>query len=129
MVDTTVNPYESPKMLTACAPSPPPQVKPWPATVIWLVGLFVPGLPSLLMRRSVAGFVRFAFLILLVPFAFAFFGPFWDLVLFAGTRYGEFGLYPFLATCCVVPFLSVWLGFRDRRRLRDAVTNPLDQIG
>ena len=44
-----------------------------------LIGLIVPGLPSLLMGRTVPGLA----LLLAVPFAFALFGPIWGLYLFA----------------------------------------------
>lgn len=105
----------------------------WTSSAIWTIGLLGFGLPSLVMNPSFTTLVRFAFLIVAIPAAFMFFGPYWDQVLFEKTPYSEIGKYLFLATCCCVPLLSVWLGFRDRRRLQveltGSTTNMLETTG
>ncbi len=112
-----INPYAPPSTQTDSLQLASSLPKPWSSAAIVVVGVLVPGLPSLMMRRSVAGLCRFLVLLLLIPVGFAFFGPFWGEILFAGTTYVEAGLYPFVATCVITPALSVWCGFRDRGRL------------
>jgi hypothetical protein len=90
----------------------------WPTSMIWLIGLLGFGLPSVCMRPSFSTVVRFGLLIVSLPTAFILFGPCWAEVIFVGTRYSGLGIYPFIATCILIPFLSVWLGFRDRHRLQ-----------
>lgn len=113
-----INPYEPPRTPSRyIASNPPTSRRPLPAIAVWLLGLIVPGSPSLFMRPSAAGIVRFIVLAAAIPLAFVFFGPVWDLILFDGTPYDESGFYPFIAVCIAVPILSVWFGFRDRKRL------------
>ena len=54
---------------------------------------------------------------LALPFAFVFFGPIWDVILFKGTPYGQAGLYPFLGCCVVVPLASLLIAVRTKSRL------------
>jgi hypothetical protein len=116
-----INPYAPPGTQADSHQSVKSLRKPWSDFAILVLGVLVPGLPSLMMRRSVAGMVRFLILLLIIPASFALFGPFWGEVLFAGTQYVEAGFYPFVATCCITPVLSVWLGFSERRRLMAAI--------
>ena len=112
-----INPYEPPVTESEWTSMATVTRKPLDARMVVVAGLLIPGLPSLLMRRSSRGIFYFVMLLLTIPLALLFFGPFWDLVLFAGSDFGQAGLYPFLATCVLTPVFSVWLGFRDRASL------------
>ena len=108
-------------------PSPPPvltyetpdrDVPPFarqPLRTVVLVGVVVPGLSSWLIRGR-RGAVTCLGLFAAAGAAFLFFGPFWGEVLFRGTRYSEWGLWPFVATCVAIPILGGVQGARDRRR-------------
>lgn len=95
----------------------------WSSNAIWVVGMIGFGLPSIAMSPSFTTVIRFALLIVTIPAAFMFFGPYWNLVLFPESQYSDVGMYLFFVTCVCVPFLSVWLGFRDRRRLQVNLTD------
>ena len=119
-----INPYSPPSAQTDSLQLASSLPMPWSTAAIVVVGVLVPGLPSLMMRRSAAGIARFFVLLLQIPVGFAFFGPIWGEILFAGTAYVESGLYPFVATCFITPSLSVWCGFRDRQRLLRMIESP-----
>ena len=70
---------------------------------IVLLGLLLPGLPSIMLGRRVPGLL----LLLTIPASFVFFGPIWGAYLFRGTPYSEWGFYPFVLTVCVIPIASV----------------------
>jgi hypothetical protein len=110
------NPYEPPRAPGIAPPEEPARGRIWPVWLVIATALVLPGLPSLAMLGWRRRGLVFLVLVLVVPAAFAFFGPIWDLILFAGadrpTR--EFGLWPFLATCGLTPITSVALGVRDR---------------
>ncbi len=118
-MDDELNPYESPRAELAGSEQTyfreVPRV-PLPVWAILLTGMALPGLPSLLMRGPWVGGVRFAVLVAVVPVAFVVFGPVWGEVLFAHADHQtqEFGLWPFLGCCLLVPVVSTVLGFRDR---------------
>lgn len=119
-----INPYAPPSTQTESLQLLSSRPRPWSTAAIVVFGVLVPGLPSLKMRRSAVGIYRFLVLLLMIPVGFAFFGPFWGEILFAGTTYAEAGLYPFVATCFITPVLSVWCGFRDRQRLLKMSESP-----
>lgn len=81
--------------------------------VVVCLGLLIPGLPSLWMKKYVAGIT----LLGLIPVSFAFFGPIWDLYLFDGTRFDQDGLYPFICCFIATPLLSVIHALVVRRRV------------
>ncbi len=110
-----VNPYEAPVQLAdAETPSQPVRTK-YSTLFTVVMGLVIPGLPTLLIRRNRSGQVWFVLLLSSLPLAYGFFGPFWDVVLFDGTPYDQAGFYPFIASCVLVPIASAWRGLRDRR--------------
>jgi len=74
----------------------------------------LPGLVYWLIRRDSKGLLAFLLLILGIPIAFALFGPLWALVIFRDTTYSEFGLYPFIATCIIIPITSLAITIRMR---------------
>ncbi|MCG8649076.1 MAG: hypothetical protein MI861_04550 [Pirellulales bacterium] len=113
------NPYQSPTTVDELVPASSHRRatdKPWSVLQVVLLGLLIPGLPSALIGRSAAGMLKFLTLSLTIPFAFVVFGPLWGEVMFAGTPYTETGFYPFVATCLIVPPLSIAIGLNDRRR-------------
>lgn len=111
------NPYEAPRALEPVRVRKAPRVSVWsvPATVV--CGLILPGVPSVLMRRSVSASICGGLIFLAIPVSFGFFGPFWGMVLFPDGPYSGAGLYPFLASCVIVPVVSVIQGLWDRRVL------------
>mgnify|MGYP001821825083 CR=1 FL=1 len=78
------------------------------------LGFLAPGVPLMMMKRWLAGLAW----LLAIPVAFAFFGPFWGLILFQGTAYSEVGLYPFLFVLCLTPIGSVIDCLATRERIR-----------
>ena len=85
-----------------------------PATWKVLISFVVPGLGSLLLRGWEKRGLAFMLLFFAIPTAYLIFGPLWGEVLFSGSQYKETGLWPFLATCVVVPIISLALAYSDR---------------
>lgn len=81
--------------------------------MVTIVGLVVSGLPAILMRRRLVGIC----LLLVIPISFMFFGPIWGLVLFDGTTYSKYGLYPFLTVLFCTPLISIAQGLHPRDQL------------
>lgn len=88
------------------------------AAIVVLLGLCVPGLPALIMKRPISGVA----MLLAIPAAFAFFGPVWGEYLFAGTRFAEQGFYPFIVVLIATPCASVFHGLAIRREILQAQT-------
>ena len=111
-----VNPYKSSTLPSESATIRAPlQGTRYSVAIVIVLGLLLPGLPTLLMRRNRSGNAWCIGLVAIVPISFVFFGPFWDAVLFANTSYDQFGFYPFVASCVLVLLASVWRGLLDRR--------------
>lgn len=123
-----VNPYQSPSCETSndgkLLVDENASHAGWNLALIFIIGLAVPGLPSMLIRRDRVGLARMLVLAVSVPIGFIFFGPVWGEWLFANTQIREWGLYPFLILCVCVPILSVLFGVRDLSRARHNATRP-----
>ena len=113
-----VNPYESPR--DAGPASLPPVTRKQPS-VSWfaviLIGLAVPGLAYWLVTRTERALLVFLAFLVAIPMSFLFFGPVWDMLIFAGTPYSQSGVYPFLGSLVLVPLLSLLLAVRAKWRL------------
>lgn len=107
-----VNPYAPPIAAPAAHRVGPTSSVP-SVLMVTIVGLVVPGLPTILMRRRLVGIC----LLLAIPLSFMFFGPIWGLVLFHGTTYSEYGLYPFLTVLFATPLISIAQGLHLRGQL------------
>ena len=121
-VTLTSNPYQPPQQARRHLIGGYPR-KVLPLAWAILIAFVIPGLPVWVMRRDWKGFIIFATVIAIVPLALLFFGPFWDLVLFDGTPYDQWGFYPFLATLVAVPCLSVLVSIKEHRKQR--ARNPI----
>lgn len=109
-----MNPYASPASdLTPVSSRRESKANALDAALVVLLGLCIPGLPALIMKRPISGIA----MLLTVPAAFAFFGPFWGEYLFAGTRISEHGFYPFIVVLIATPLASVFHGLAIRREL------------
>lgn len=108
-----LNPYSPPRTDPAAEPVLEEQHdQVMLASTVITLGLVVPGLPSILMKRQWTGLL----ILISIPAAFAFFGPIWGEYIFDGTPYREHGLYPFLCVLGFTPIVSVVHGLRTRRK-------------
>ena len=110
-----INPY-SPPLTASAAQGVRPTASVPSVLMVMVVGLVVPGLPSILMHQRILGVC----LMLAIPTSFLFFGPIWGVVFFHGTPYSESGLYPFLAVLFATPLVSIAQGLNLRRQLLQA---------
>ena len=112
------NPYQAPKTLSSQSGVENlfRQRSPMTWWIVIPVGLLVPGLMYFLFQRDAIGLIVFLLLLFGIPLAFAFFGPFWDIVLFDDSRLNGLGLYPFLAACLLIPVASLILAISANRR-------------
>jgi len=113
----TVREHSSPRF-TSNKLHPSDRIQHWSTSFIWVTGILGFGLPSVILRPSFVTIARCVLLAFAIPAAFLCFGPYWAEELFSDTSYSDLGVYPFIATCICIPFLSVWLGFRDRSWLQ-----------
>ena len=88
-----------------------------------ILGLLIPGLVYWLLLRTPKALNTFLFLFLALPLAFAFYGPFWDLVMFNGTPYSQAGLYPFLVKCALIPLCRLFLAVKAKRAVSAQVSS------
>ncbi len=123
-----INPYKSPTESNCVRPKPTiPDANSW-RTMPWgywlIVGVLVPGLAYWQLARNQRAKIVFALLLLAIPAAYLFFGPFWDLVLFNGTALGQAGLYPFWACLAATTALSLAIAVFHKLQLSDNNAAP-----
>lgn len=106
---------ESDKSIDRFGETPQPLRVSYP--VVLLVAILLPGVASLMLRGWKEVGPRSVLLFAAIPLAFLIFGPLWGEVIFATSTKAvqELGLWPFIATCVVVPIISLIYALKDRR--------------
>lgn len=85
--------------------------------VVLVLGILLPGMASLMLRGWREVGPRSVALLVAIPMAFLIFGPLWGDVLFSAStqEVQRLGKWPFIATCIVVPIVSLVYAVQDRQ--------------